>query len=154
MNVRTALAALALAPALARGAGTLTGITASPAPATAGSEVAVTVTATGPCRTYVDFGDKTKAAQLTLPGAVKHVYAAAGKYVLKTFSYASGNEPQGLSRCGGFADMELVVNAKVATRALAPGGLKVANPAPSGGGSAAESAPARLPSPTPTKAAK
>ncbi len=127
--------ALALAPALARAAGTVTGISASPSPATAGSEVSVTVTATGPCQVWVDFGDKTKAGQLSsFPGTLKHTYASAGKFVLRTFSYTSGNEPPGLSRCGGFADMELVVNPKPATRILAP------NLGPSGGGSGAERA--------------
>jgi hypothetical protein len=112
--------------------------------------VTITVTSTGPCAVYVDFGDKQKAARLSLPSTVKHVYAGAGKYVIRTFTYTSGSEAPGLSRCGGFADMELVVNPKPAVRALAPGGkiapiaappsgsLKVANPAPSGGGAAAE----------------
>lgn len=146
--VRVSMMAVLAAPALARAAGTLTGVTASPAPAVAGSEVTITVTSTGPCAVYVDFGDKQKAAHLSLPSPVKHVYAAPGKYVIRTFAYTSGNEAPGLSRCGGFADMELVV--KAAAPVIAPnrnfvppagassGVSKVTNPAPSGGGATAE----------------
>lgn len=166
LAVMASLAVL-VSSAVAEAAGSLTGVTASPAPATAGAEVAITVTSSGPCQVYVDFGDKQKAAHLSLPaGAVKHVYAAPGKYVIRTFTYTSGNEPVGLSRCGGFADMELVVNAKPVARVVAPnrnlvapaaapsGFSKVTNPAPSGGGATAQSVAERHPSPTPTKAAK
>jgi hypothetical protein len=165
---RRSIAVLAvLAPSVLHAAGTVTGITASPSPASVGSEVSVVVTATGPCQVYVDFGDKTKAGHLSqYPGTLKHAYTAAGKYVLRTFAYTSGSEAPGLSRCSGFADMELVVNPKPPTRALAPnrnlhpsasapsGVSKVTNPAPSGGGAAPESVADRSPSPTPTKAAK
>jgi hypothetical protein len=175
---RTALLAPALAAGLLAGgrvvlaAGSVTGISASPSPATAGSKVFVTLTATGPCQVYVDFGDKTKAAHLSqYPATVPHVYAAAGKYVLRTFAYTSGNDAPGLSRCGGFADMELVVNPKPAVKALRPaqqlspaaapaaGTSKVTNPAPASGGSPAEpvsrarragGATVRTATPTPT----
>lgn len=123
MKRLAAVASLALlvSPAVGQAAGTVTGVTASPSPAVAGAEVAITVTGTGPCRVYVSFGDKQKAALLSLlPGTVKHAYAAPGKYVIKTFTYTSGSETDVLSRCGGFADMELVVNPAGRSRVMAP----------------------------------
>jgi len=153
-------------------AGTVTGVSAAPSPASAGAEVAVTVAGTGPCQVYLDFGDKQKAAHLKqLPGTVKHVYARPGTYVIKTFTYTSGNQPPGLSRCGGFADMELVVKAAAASRSLVPasrqiktvagappGVGKVSNPAPSAGGAEAEpigtvraSGGTATPTPTPAR---
>lgn len=159
--------ALMVSPAVAQAAGTVTGVTASPSPAVTGAEVAITVAGTGPCRVYVGFGDKQKAALLSLlPGTVRHVYAAPGKYVIKTFTYTSGSEPDTLSRCGGFADMELVVNPAVKSKALAPDKVKVSSGAVSGVGAVANPAPGaggaesndRLraraggtPTPTPTK---
>lgn len=135
---------LPVAPFLACGlleaAGTVTGMSATPSPASAGSEVAITVAGTGPCQVYVDFGDMQKAAHLKLlPGTVKHVYARPGTHVIRTFTYTSGNEPTGLSKCGGFADMELVVNAPGRSKAFAPAGRAAS----------AASAPVKLP-PTPT----
>ena len=116
------LAALAARERL-EAAGTVTGVSAAPSPASAGAEVAVTVAGTGPCQVYLDFGDKQKAAHMKLlPGTVKHVYARPGTYVIKTFTYTSGNQPPGLSRCGGFADMELVVNPSGRSKAFAPAG--------------------------------
>jgi hypothetical protein len=104
-------------------AGSVTGVSAVPSPAAAGSEVAITLAGTGPCQVYLDFGDKQKAAHLKLlPGTVKHAYARPGTYVIRTFTYTSGNEPPGLSRCGGFADMELVVNPAGRSKVFAPGG--------------------------------
>ncbi len=145
------LAILVVLPSVLEAAGTVTGISASPSPATAGSEVAVTVTATGPCQVYVDFGDKTKSAHLlAFPGTVKHAYAAAGKFVLRTFSYTSGNEAPGLSRCGGFADMELVVNPK-------GGMVRAPNRNLGARGRAADSkllTTSQAPTPTPTRPAK
>lgn len=147
------LAALAARERL-EAAGTVTGVSAAPSPASAGAEVAVTVGGTGPCQVYLDFGDKQKPAHLKLlPGTVKHVYARSGTYVIRTFTYTSGNQPPGLSRCGGFADMELVVNPSGRSKAFAPasgqikvlpgapsGVDKVGNPSPSGGGAPAEPA--------------
>jgi len=142
-------------------AGTVTGISATPSPAAAGVEVAIKVEGTGGCRVYVDFGDKQKAALLSLlPGTVKHVYAAPKKYVIKTFTYTSGSEPDALSRCGGFADMELVVNPAGRSKVFAPDKVKassgaapgvgaVVNPAPGAGGAESPAA-VRLRSSTPT----
>jgi len=109
--------------AVALGAGSVTGVSAVPSPATAGAGVDVTLSGTGPCQIYLDFGDKAKPAHLKLlPGTVKHVYARPGTYVIRTFTYTAGNEAPGLSRCGGFADMELVVNPAGRSKAIAPGG--------------------------------
>lgn len=125
----------ALVPAAAEATGSITGVSSNPSPAAAGAEVTITLAGSGTCQTYVTFGDNQKSARLTqLPATVKHTYAAPGKYVIRSLSYRSGNEAPGLSPCGGFADMELTVNAKAQSKAHAPkGSAAVTGPgAPSG----------------------
>lgn len=166
------LSLAALVPAAAEATGSITGVSANPSPAAAGAEVTITLAGSGACQTYVTFGDNQKSARLTqLPATVKHTYPSAGKFVIRSLSYRSGNEAPGLSPCGGFADMALTVNAKAQSKALAPSGRAVpgAASAKSVGGftyqkieitpvagkpAAQDNWQTSSPSPTPTKAAK
>ena len=111
----------ALIPACAEATGSITRVSSNPSPAAVGTEVTITLAGSGTCQTYVTFGDNQKSARLTqLPATVKHTYASAGKFVIRSLSYRSGNEAPGLSPCSGLADMELVVNPKPGAKTLAP----------------------------------